>query len=193
MAGFTVSGDSIATAGSYQDVNNGGDDAFLAKFDIAGNRLWATYYGGSNNDVAYGVSCDLVGNVFIAGATSSTSDIATPGTYQSTFNDSSDAFVAKFDTATTNAVPAVQPQPARLSLYPSPNNGNFVVSGVFPNTITGVCVDIINIAGSSVYSHTATLQNGILNERVQLADLPGTYILSVTAANTRSNIIFTIQ
>lgn len=47
----------IATTGSYQTVNAGDFDAFLAKFDGDGNRLWATYYGGESTDYGFGLAC----------------------------------------------------------------------------------------------------------------------------------------
>src|ERR1051326_5978276 len=37
-------------SGGFQNVYGGGTyDAFLVKFDASGNRLWATYYGGTGD------------------------------------------------------------------------------------------------------------------------------------------------
>src|ERR1051325_5271416 len=50
MAGYTNSGNNIATAGAYQTSGAGSTDAYLVKFNGAGVRLWATYFGGSDVD-----------------------------------------------------------------------------------------------------------------------------------------------
>src|SRR5690606_6791019 len=83
LAGSTRSTSGIATPGAHQQTLGGNFDAFLAKFDSSGQREWATYYGGASADgntyLSTGVVCDLAGNVFLAGATSSTAAISTPG------------------------------------------------------------------------------------------------------------------
>ncbi|RYD97775.1 MAG: hypothetical protein EOP54_09870 [Sphingobacteriales bacterium] len=89
----------IATTGSHQSVNAGDFDAFLAKFDAAGNRLWATYYGGSSLDYGFGLTCDNANKVFISGTTQSLGGIATAGAHQTTYAGSTDNFLARFDTA----------------------------------------------------------------------------------------------
>jgi len=97
MAGYTTSPVDIATTGSYQTTYGGNNDAFLAKFDSNGVMLWATYYGGSSVDQAFGMAADSMGNVYIAGLTSSTSGIATAGVYQTNYGGGiGDAFLAKF-------------------------------------------------------------------------------------------------
>jgi hypothetical protein len=54
----------------YQSYHHGGWwDAFILKFNNNGNRLWATYYGGSGDDHATSVSTDANGNVFVVGYT----------------------------------------------------------------------------------------------------------------------------
>lgn len=89
----------MASPGAYQ-VNSGGglNDALLVKFDKNGNRIWATYYGGNNEDYSLAVTCDGQNNAIIGGMTISTSNIATSGTYLPVFaGGTRDGFVAKFD------------------------------------------------------------------------------------------------
>jgi hypothetical protein len=99
--GTTRSVNNIATTGSHQVVQQGNNDAFLAKFSSAGILQWATYYGGNMDDYGTGLACDHSGNVYLAGATESTAGIATAGAHQTTSGGSSDDFLAKFNSAGT--------------------------------------------------------------------------------------------
>ena len=97
----TNSGTLVASAGSHQNTYGGGStDAFLAKFDGNGVRLWGTYYGGNGGDEGYGCCTDPAGNVFLSGVSGSTigNVIATPGSHQS-ISTGGDAFLVKFDGA----------------------------------------------------------------------------------------------
>jgi uncharacterized protein YjdB len=93
----SVSG--ISSPGAYQTSFGGGTwDAFLVKFDGLGIRQWATYYGGTGvDDAGWAIATDGSGNVYLAGETSSTSGIATPGAYQTVLAGGHDAFLVKFD------------------------------------------------------------------------------------------------
>jgi len=105
MAGTTGSSGNIATTGAYQTTYGGsadlfGGDAFLSKWDTAGNLLWATYYGGTGIDVAKGAGCDSSGNIYMGGYTRSKTGVATTGSYQETkagIASRYDAFIVKFD------------------------------------------------------------------------------------------------
>ena len=93
----------LQNAGSFfQGVFGGGSfDAFVLKFDNLGNRLWATYYGGNNSDVATSIGVDPSGNIFINGYTGSsnfpTQNAAT--FFQGASGGSWDGFLVKFDNA----------------------------------------------------------------------------------------------
>ncbi len=47
--------------------SNGGLDAFLAKYDSAGNHLWAGTWGAGSDDAANGVAVDGNGNAYVTG------------------------------------------------------------------------------------------------------------------------------
>ncbi len=98
IIGYTSSSSGI-TLNGYQNVFGGGtNDAFLAKFDPNGNLVWATYYGGPGDDLGESVHLDAVGNIYICGETTSTTQIAANG-FQNTGGGAAafDVFLVKFD------------------------------------------------------------------------------------------------
>ncbi|MCA6435072.1 MAG: T9SS type A sorting domain-containing protein [Bacteroidetes bacterium] len=98
ICGYTQSTGNIATAGSHQLVYAGGtNDAFVAKFNTNGVRLWGTYYGGTTLDVATAITFDATNNLYVSGYTDSNSGISTPGAHQSSLNGNVDAFLVKFN------------------------------------------------------------------------------------------------
>ncbi len=100
LSGQTFSTSGIATAGAHQNTFGGGSDAFLVKFNSAGVRLWATYYGGSGSDYGMSVKTDAAGNVYMAGYTSSVDSIATAGSFQPAISAGApDAYVVKFNSS----------------------------------------------------------------------------------------------
>jgi hypothetical protein len=126
MGGFTGSATGLATAGAYQTANGGLFDAFLVQFTGAGSRLWATYFGDTATDQAFGVAAGSAGNVYIAGLTRSLANIATTGAHQIVFGGVADAFLAKFD-LTPSA--AIEPNSLAgvISVYPNPASSNITI------------------------------------------------------------------
>ena len=99
VAGATLSTSNIATFNAHQLIFGGGlDDAILAKFDASGLRLWATYYGGTEHEVAQALTVDRNGNAIITGHTESVNNISTAGAYGTTYNFAYDVFIAKINT-----------------------------------------------------------------------------------------------
>lgn len=104
MTGMTFtggSGNAIATSGSHQVSNGGGLDAFIVKFNSAGIRQWATYYGDYGSDCGYACSTDGSGNVYLAGNSQwSGTAIATLSSHQSAHGGGNyDAFLVKFNSS----------------------------------------------------------------------------------------------
>lgn len=84
LAGSTRS-NGIATPGVFQTLRGGGSaDAFVALFTSGGSRLWATYAGGTSDDVARAVALDAAGSVLLAGETASSDFPVSPGAYRRT-------------------------------------------------------------------------------------------------------------
>jgi hypothetical protein len=86
-----------ATTGAHQVISGGSDDGFVVKLDGKGVLQWATYYGGSNQELPHGVVTDTSLNVFIAGHSLSNNFPTTAGAFQTTYSGNRDAFVVKFD------------------------------------------------------------------------------------------------
>ena len=57
------------TRGSLGGPNAGSSDAFLARYDSAGDRLWIRQFGTSSADVAHALASDGKGDVMVAGST----------------------------------------------------------------------------------------------------------------------------
>ncbi len=103
VAGETVSNTfPTYNAGTYYDGTLGSDeDVFILKFDNDGNRLWATYYGGSKKEGGYSICTDAAGNIFVTGYTDSNDfPKLNAGTYyQAAMAGIEDLFILKFDNA----------------------------------------------------------------------------------------------
>ncbi len=100
LTGTTTSSTAIASGG-HQNSIGGAADAFLVKFNSSGARLWGTYYGGSGTEGNGGaITTDAVGNIYLAGNTTSTSAIAIGG-HQNFTGGGNDAFLVKFNSSGT--------------------------------------------------------------------------------------------
>lgn len=100
VTGYTESTDfpKLNAGTFYQAAMGGVQDAFILKFNNAGTRIWATYYGGSLYDVGNSIASDGSGNIFVTGETRSTNfPIYDAGTfYQNTMAGDTDLYVLKF-------------------------------------------------------------------------------------------------
>jgi hypothetical protein len=88
MGHFYITG---STEDSLGGPSGGSSDAFIGKYDNAGNALWFRQLGTASSDDGYCVSADSIGNVYISGGTAGSLGRPNPGV--------SDVFVSKFDGA----------------------------------------------------------------------------------------------
>lgn len=105
VAGGTDGADFPATEGSYQAEHGGGSDAFLAKFDPAGELVFSTFFGGTHHEAASGLAIGADGTVYLGGATLSADLPVTPGALQTEWRGdvtncefvcAGDGFIARF-------------------------------------------------------------------------------------------------
>lgn len=148
FSGRTVtSGTIIATSGTHQTNLAGSDDAFLAKFNENGLRLWGTFYGGTDTETGISCAAEAKGNIYLTGLTRSTTGIATSGTFRSshsTFSGSNyDGYLVKFN---SNGI--------RIwgSYFGGSNNE-------FPSACA-IAGDGVYVAGTTDYSSSGIFTNG---------------------------------
>lgn len=168
MSGNTTSTTGIASGGFQNALGSiGYEDAFIVKFDSSGNRIWATYYGGTQSEEAWGIATDIFGNVFISGNTMSSSGIASGG-FQNSYGGSEDAYLVKFD-STGNRIWATYYGGASVevgykivtdalgNIYMAgwTDNASGIASGGFQNTMNGFSDAILikfNAVGNRVWA-----------------------------------------
>lgn len=98
LCGSTASSAFPCTAGVSQTSLKGSRDAWIARYDNTAKPVWSTYFGGNGEDFATG--CAINGNSLVISGTTNSTDIATGGSFQSSFKGgTSDAFVAVFSLA----------------------------------------------------------------------------------------------
>ena len=91
---MSYNGISVITA--HQSAMGSDVDAFLVKFSPSGTRVWGTYYGGNGTEDARSCQTDTDGNVYLAGESGSTNNIAYQGHQNTLGGGGGDAFLAKF-------------------------------------------------------------------------------------------------
>lgn len=101
VCGGTQGNSLPTTAGAFQSTNMGARDAFIAKFNSSGTSVLAcSYFGGTNEDIAFFLQLDLDDNAYIYGqAPNSSWSIDPPTVYGQA---GGRAFVAKFNASFTN-------------------------------------------------------------------------------------------
>ncbi|MEO0789044.1 MAG: SBBP repeat-containing protein [Bacteroidota bacterium] len=77
MVGSSFSPENIGTPGTHQPFSDGSGEAVIAKFDLQGQQLWGSYFGGEEPDVFSELNIDPAGNLYVSGYAKSTDAIST--------------------------------------------------------------------------------------------------------------------
>jgi hypothetical protein len=92
----TTQSENFPVLNAFQPGFGGGNDAFVTKFNPAGNTLaYSTFLGGDDNDYGFGIAVDGSGNAYVTGETFSTGFPVTGTAYQSSLTGFGNAFVTK--------------------------------------------------------------------------------------------------
>jgi hypothetical protein len=107
ISGWTASADFPATAGAFDATHNGGTDAFVARLaPAAGPLAFATFVGGTGDDLGYGIAVDATGAPVLAGQTLSADFPVTAGAFDATYGGAGDAFLARLSAGGSGLVHA---------------------------------------------------------------------------------------
>ena len=127
------------------------EDAFITKYDSAGNVIWAVSTGGAGNDYANSVCISSAGNLFATGSFESVSVNFGTNTLTNADNtgNTPDLFLAKLDVLTgeNNFIESEQ-----ISIYPNPSNGIFNLSVNHIDSETMKRVSVCNVLGEEIYN-----------------------------------------
>lgn len=89
------------TPGAFKENISGSSDLLLTKFDLNGNRVWGTFFGGTGSEVSTSTcALDVIGNnIIIAGIQQGGENLSTENAFKTTKNGgNTDMFFTKFDT-----------------------------------------------------------------------------------------------
>lgn len=190
VTGSAISTNFPVTSGAYQTVNNAagyyastgtiGINAFVTELNPAGSALlYSTYFGGSAQEIGYGIAVDSLGGVFIVGSATSTNLPVTTGALQTVIGGDEDGFVAELaigpvgTTVATTTTFTVSPstlnigQTATLKATVTKNTGS--------GTPTG---SVKFVYGSTTLGTVALNPSGVASFSASTAGLPaGSYAL----------------
>ena len=189
LAGQTGTTTGLSSGGPQNAYGGGERDAFLVKFDAAGNRLWATYFGGADSDDGFSCSADGSGNVYLAGSTRSTTGIASGG-FQNTYGGGfKDAYLVKFGDGPLGVHdPDGSPGTAMIA-WPNPAHSGLITihaEGLGTTDRPGAMV-ILDVGGKPILRQEVAIAKGILHAEVDMGGglAPGLYAVQVLVGEVR--------
>jgi hypothetical protein len=97
VTGYTLSSDFPVTADAVQPAYAGNGDVFVSVLNYTNSQfvLYSTYLGGADGEVAYAVTTDSSGYIYVTGYTLSTDFPVTADTVQGAWGNGIDVFVTK--------------------------------------------------------------------------------------------------
>lgn len=160
-------------ATTLTNVSAPAQDIYIAKYDSEGNPLWAASIGGDQNDVGNAVTCDVEGNVYLAGIFQSNEITFTSTTLSNSGFSTNDLFLSKIGTtvSTDEGLPEYG-----LNIYPNPYTDFLVVE--LRQVVPNMTISMANQAGQTVFRKSNVSDKLTIIDRI---DLPsGIYFLTVS-------------
>ena len=187
VTGNTTSSNFPTTAGAIDTTLNGSDDAFVTKLDPAGSMLvYSTYLGGSERDQGRGIAVDSAGSAYVTGLTQSTNFPATAGAFATTFNGTSDAFVAKIGDIAAPATLVLSPA-AFTNPVGTSHTVTATVTAAGGNPVPGIVVRFTVTGSVSTSGSCTTGANGQCTFTYMGPALPGADVITAYADTDGDN------
>ena len=157
VAGSTTATD-LPTVNPLQPANAGVENAFVAELNFPDIVTYSSYLGGSGKDSASSITLDSVGNIIVAGSTTST-NFPTTSPLQAVNEGGTDGFVTKFNSTFTAT---------QYSTYIG-GSGNDVI-----NSIADAKSDALVIVGSTTSTAFGEAHSTGTNTKAFLTSLTST-------------------
>ncbi len=141
VTGFTANAGTIPTTGAFQSTIAGSNDAFIAKYNSSGTKVWATLYGGTGNDYFHDIKLAPNGDIVVAGQAGNGTNLTTIGAFQTTYTGATNSWqgmLARLD-SNGNRLWASYYGPDSTIIYGCTiaANGDIYVDGQVANGSTG--------------------------------------------------------
>jgi Secretion system C-terminal sorting domain/Beta-propeller repeat len=203
----TTNKKSSSTSGAYQTQIAGSNntiypeiaaytDVLVTKFNPNGQREWATYYGGEQNELE-NTNCIVYNNDFyICGTTQSTTSIATVGSQQPNYEagnliatDAGNAFIAKFS---FNPLTTKYNVLEKLELFPNPNKGSFTIKGKVAG-LQNLEIVVYDNQGRTIYTKKLNVLEDIITVDLENKLQSGMYFVKIFNSEIEKTIKMMVQ
>jgi gliding motility-associated-like protein len=125
---------STITFGPHTLTNIGSDNIYMVKFDMAGNTIWARSAGGQIQDAPNKIAIDRTNNVYITGTF--TSPTCSFGPHVLTTTNSTEFFIAKYDTGGNALWAKASKSPTRGYSVAIDSCNNILASGACDSVVS---------------------------------------------------------
>ncbi len=158
VTGITQSANFPSTAGVYDNTHNGMSDAYLTRFNAAGNGVMSsTFLGTAQSEIGYFMDLDIYENPYVYGISQGAMPV-TAGVYS---NAGSGNFISKFDPALTTLVLStvfgdgmggyLEPEAFMVDQCENIYVSGFGSSGTYPTTANALYPTQASAGGGSCY------------------------------------------
>jgi len=180
IGSFSGTADFDPGAGNANLTPIGIGDIFFAKYDAAGNYLWAKSIGSISSDIGRSIAVDGSGNVYLTGDFRDTADFDPgAGTTNLTSIGGLDIFFAKYSQTQVGINDPGYSVSDQILLYPNPNTGLFTLELVL-NEVKEIYIKITNILGQAIYTQKLNGIKGNYQTKIDISSYAkGMYTLKI--------------